>query len=63
MEKKKKIRTLQEQFTFNEARRGSGQISELMHLVKKRVGIYRKHIYVEMHHFEGGLFFLMIIFD
>ena len=34
-----------------------------MHLVKKRVGIYRKHIYVEMHHFEGGLFFLMIIFD
>ena len=34
--------TLQEQITFNEARRGSSQISELMHLSKKRLSIYRQ---------------------
>ena len=39
--KKNETGTLQEQITFNEARRGSSQISELLHLSKKRVSIYR----------------------
>ena len=39
--KKNKTGTLQEQITFNEARRGSSQISELLRLPKKRVSIYR----------------------
>lgn len=29
--------TVQKQITFNEARRGSSQISELLHLPKQRV--------------------------
>ena len=39
--KKNETGTLQEQITFNEARRGRSQISELLHLSKKRVSIYR----------------------
>ena len=39
--KRKKTGTLQEQITFNEARRDSSQISELLHLFKERVSIYR----------------------
>ena len=39
--KKKKTGTLQEQIAFNEARRGSSQISKLLHLPKKIVSIYR----------------------
>ena len=35
VQKKKKTSTLQEQITFNEARRGSSQISEPLHLSKK----------------------------
>ena len=38
---KKETGTLQEQITFNEARRGSSQIIELLYLSKKRVSIYR----------------------
>ena len=41
VQKKNEIGTLQEQITFNEARRGSNQISELLHLSKNRVSIYR----------------------
>ena len=41
VQKKNKTGTLQEQITFNEARRGSNQISELLHLSEKRVSIYR----------------------
>ena len=41
VQKKNETGTLQEQITFNEARRGSSQISELLHLSKKRVSIYR----------------------
>ena len=41
IQKKNETGTLQEQITFNEARRGSSQISELLHLPKKRVSIYR----------------------
>ena len=41
VQKKNETGTLQEQITFNEARRGSSQISELLHLPKKRVSIYR----------------------
>ena len=41
VQKKNETGTLQEQITFNEARRGSSQISELLHLSKKKVSIYR----------------------
>ena len=41
VQKKNETGTLQEQITFNEARRSSTQISELLHLSKKRVSIYR----------------------
>ena len=41
VQKKNETGTLQAQITFNEARRGSSQISELLHLSKKRVSIYR----------------------
>ena len=41
VQKKKETSTLQEQITFNEVRRGSSQISELLCLSKKRVSIYR----------------------
>ena len=41
VQKKKETGTLWEQITFNEARRGGSQISELLHLFKKRVSIYR----------------------
>ena len=44
--------TLQEQITFNEARRGSSQISELLRLSKKRVSIY-KHV-VESYCLKGA---------
>ena len=40
--KKNETRTLQEQIIFNEARRGSSQISKLLHQPKKRVSIYRQ---------------------
>ena len=42
VQKKNKTGTLQEQITFNEARRGSSQISELLNLSEKRVytGMY-----------------------
>ena len=39
--KKNEIGTLQEQISFNEASRGSSQISELLHQPKKRVSMYR----------------------
>ena len=42
VQEKNKTNTLQEQITFNEARRGSSQISELVHLSKKRLSIYRQ---------------------
>ena len=42
VQKKNKTGTLHEQITFNEARRGSSQISELVHLSKKRLSIYRQ---------------------
>ena len=42
VQKKNETGTLQAQITFNEARRGSSQISELLHLSKKRVSIYRQ---------------------
>ena len=41
VQKKNETGTLQEQITFNEVRRGSSQISELLHLSKKRVSIFR----------------------
>ena len=41
VQKKNETGTLQDQITFNEASRGSSQISELLHLSKKRVSIYR----------------------
>ena len=41
VQKNNETGTLQEQITFNEVRRGSSQISELLHLSKKRVSIYR----------------------
>ena len=42
VQKKNETGTLQEQITFNEARRGRSQISEqLLLLSKKRVSIYR----------------------
>ena len=41
VQKKNETGTLQEQITFNEARRGSSQISELLHLSKRKVNIYR----------------------
>ena len=41
VQKKNETGTLQAQITFNEASRGSSQISELFHLSKKRVSIYR----------------------
>ena len=47
VQKKKKAGTLQEQTTFNEARRGSSQISEPLHLSKKRACMYR-HICVTL---------------
>ena len=40
--KKNETRTLQEQIIFNEARRGSSQISKLLHQPKKRVSMYRQ---------------------
>ena len=40
---KNKNSTLQEQITFKVVRRGSSQISELLHLSKKRVSMY-KHV-------------------
>ena len=46
--------TLQEQITFNEVRRGSSQISELLPLLKKRLSIYR-HVYGKLLS-QGGLF-------
>ena len=39
--KKNETGTLQEQIAFNEARRGSSQISELLPLSKKKVSIHR----------------------
>ena len=41
VQKKNETGPLQEQISFNEARRGSSQISDLLHLSKKRVSIYR----------------------
>ena len=41
VQKKNETGALQEQITFNEARRGSSQISDLLHLSKKKVSIYR----------------------
>ena len=41
VQKKNETGILQEQITFNEVRRGSSQISELLYLSKKRVSIYR----------------------
>ena len=40
VQKKDETGPLQEQITFNEVRRGSSQIIELLHLSKKRVSIY-----------------------
>ena len=50
--KKNKTGTLQEQITFNEARRGRSQISELLHQPKKRVSIYIG-MYVEIYCLKG----------
>ena len=41
VQKKKETSTLQDRITFNEVRRGRDQISELLHLSKKRVSMYR----------------------
>ena len=41
VQNKNETGTLQEQITFNEARRGNSQISALLPLPKKRVSIYR----------------------
>ena len=54
--RKRTTLALYRNITFNEARRGSSQISELLCKVKKRVDIYRKHIHVEIHRFEGVCF-------
>ena len=40
IQKKNETGTLQEQITFNEAKRGNSQISELLHLSKKSKYIY-----------------------